>query len=136
MGQRAEREAGAMVICGWQRRARAQAPRRLSRAAARTLVAAGLGCAMAGCAAGAAAPLPAAPVRVEVPLLRQVPCPLPRLAHPTLPLGALTAGSPPADTIRAYAASVAILKGAVREREALLAGCARAAATASTGKRR
>lgn len=101
------------------------AARRLSRAAARTLVAVGLGCAIAGCAAAAAPPPPMAPVKVEVPVLRQVPCPLPHLDNPELPLGALSLDSPPSDTIRAYAASVAILKGAVRERDALLAGCAR-----------
>lgn len=98
--------------------------RRLYRAAARTLVALGLGCAIAGCAAAAAPPPPVAPVKVEVPILRQVPCPLPHLSDPELPLAALRLDSPPADTIRAYAATVVILKGAVRERDALLAGCA------------
>lgn len=98
---------------------------RLSRAAARTLVALGLGCAIAGCAAAAAPLPPVAPVKVEVPVLRQVPCPLPHLSDPELPLAALRPDSPPADTIHAYAASVVILKGAVRERDALLAGCAR-----------
>jgi hypothetical protein len=117
-----------MVTVFLTRCAGADAPRRFSRAAARTLVAAGLGCALAGCAAGAAPPPPAAPVKVEVPVLRQVPCPLPRLADPALPLAALKLDSPPADTMRAYAAAVAILKGAVRERDALLAGCARVTA--------
>lgn len=123
-----------MVSRGFKRGAGAAAPRRFSRAAARTLVAAGLGCALAGCAAGAAAPPPAAPVRVEVPVLHEVPCPLPHLDDPALPLGALTPDSPPADTIRAYAAAVAILKGAVRERDALLAGCARTSAAAGAEK--
>jgi hypothetical protein len=101
------------------------APRSFSRAAARTLVALGLGLAITGCAAVATPPPPVAPVKVEVPVLRQIPCPLPKLDDPALPLAALTLDSPPADTVRAYAASVAILKGAVRERDALLAGCAR-----------
>lgn len=112
------------MVTGFFHRCASGAPRRFSRAAARTLVAAGLGCALAGCAAGAAAPPLATPVKVEVPVLQQVPCPLPRLDDPALPLAALKLDSPPADTMRAYAASVAILKGAVRERDALLAGCA------------
>jgi len=91
---------------------------------------AALACALAiaGCAAGcaaSAAPAPA-PLMVQVPVLHQTPCPAPTLARPALPLTGLEAGSPPADTIRAYAAAVAILKGAVRERDAVLAGCARA----------
>jgi hypothetical protein len=88
---------------------------------------AALACALAiaGCAAGApAAPPP--PLMVQVPVLHQTPCPAPTLARPALPIAGLKAGSPPADTIRAYAAAVAILKGAVRERDAVLAGCARA----------
>ncbi|MGZ6228134.1 MAG: hypothetical protein ACXWNE_08395, partial [Candidatus Binataceae bacterium] len=83
--------------------------------------------AIAGCAAGApAAPPPPPPLMVQVPVLHQTPCPAPTLARPPLPIAGLKAGSPPADTIRAYAAAVAILKGAVRERDAVLAGCARA----------
>ena len=90
---------------------------------------AALACALAiaGCAAGApAAPPPPPPLMVQVPVLHQTPCPAPTLARPALPIAGLKAGSPPADTIRAYAAAVAILKGAVRERDAVLAGCARA----------
>jgi hypothetical protein len=102
----------------------ADLPRRISRAGLQALVALALGCAITGCAAAALPPPPVAPVKVEVPVLRQIPCPLPRLEDPALPLAALSLDSPPADTIRAYAASVAILKGAVRERDALLAGCA------------
>ena len=85
--------------------------------------------AIAGCAAGAR-PAPPAPLMVQVPVLHQMPCPAPTLARPALPLAGLEAGSPPADTIRAYAAAVAILKGAVRERDAVLAGCARAESAA------
>ena len=92
---------------------------------------AALACALeiAGCAAGAR-PAPPAPLMVQVPVLHQTPCPAPTLAPPALPLAGLEAGSPPADTIRAYAAAVAILKGAVRERDAVLAGCARARSAA------
>src|SRR6185437_13933539 len=81
--------------------------------------------AIAGCAAGVA-PTPAVrPLTVQVPVLHETPCSPPTLAAPALPLGSLKAGSPPADTMRAYAAAVAILKGAVRERDAVLAGCKR-----------
>ncbi len=88
---------------------------------------AALAAAIAGCAAGAA-PAPAVrPLMVRVPVLHETPCPVPALAHPALPITGLKPGSPPADTMRAYAAAVAILKGAVRERDAVLSGCARAA---------
>ena len=87
--------------------------------------------AIAGCAAGAP-PAPAAhPLMVQVPVLHETPCPAPALAEPTLPIAGLKPASAPADTMRAYAAAVAILKGAVRERDAVLAGCARADGSAS-----
>ncbi|MGH7914268.1 MAG: hypothetical protein ACREPW_06425, partial [Candidatus Binataceae bacterium] len=63
---------------------------------------------------------------VQVPVLHETPCPAPALADPALPIAGLKPGSPPADTMRAYAAAVVLLKGAVRERDAVLAGCARA----------
>lgn len=62
---------------------------------------------------------------VQVPVLHETPCLVPALEHPVLPIAGLKPSSPPADTMRAYAA-VAILKGAVRERDAVLEGCARA----------
>ncbi len=94
---------------------RAAQPRALAAAAA---------LALAGCASGASpAPL-ARPLTVQVPMLRQIPCPAATLADPPLPIAQLKPDSPPADTMRAYAAAVAILKGAVRERDAMLAGCA------------
>jgi hypothetical protein len=65
----------------------------------------------------------AAPVTVEVPVPTPVYCPTPRLEHPALPLAALKPDSPPAETIRAYAASVAVLEGAVLERDDIIAGC-------------
>jgi hypothetical protein len=82
--------------------------------------------AIAGCAGGASSAPVARPLMVRVPVLHETPCPAPALTEPTLPIAALKAASAPADTMRAYAAAVAILKGAVRERDAVLAGCARA----------
>jgi hypothetical protein len=100
------------------------APRALCRAGSFGAIAA-IATAIAGCAA-AAAPAPAVrPLMVQVPVLHETPCPVPALEHPVLPIAGLKPGSPPADTMRAYAAAVAILKGAVRERDAVLAGCAR-----------
>lgn len=64
------------------------------------------------------------PVEVKVPVATPVYCSVAKLAKPALPLSALKADSAPADTIRAYAATVAVLKGAVRERDSVLAGCA------------
>ena len=82
--------------------------------------------ALAGCAAGAAPAPTVRPLMVQVPVLHETPCPAPALTDPALPLAGLQPESPPADTMRAYAAAVAILKGAVRERDAVLAGCVRA----------
>jgi len=64
------------------------------------------------------------PVEVKTPVLEPVYCAAPALARPRLPIGQLRPASPAADTIRAYAATVAILKAAVRERDVILAGCA------------
>jgi hypothetical protein len=69
------------------------------------------------------------PVEVQVPIATPVYCEVSKLDKPALPIGALNAESPPADTIRAYAATVALLKGAVEERDLELAGCADPAAT-------
>ena len=82
--------------------------------------------AIAGCAAGAPSAPAVRPLMVQVPVLHETPCPAPAFADPALPIAGLKPQSPPADTMRAYAAAVAILKGAVRERDAVLAGCARA----------
>ncbi len=84
-----------------------------------------LALALAGCAVSAPAPA-VRPLMVQVPVLHETPCPAPALADPALPIASLKSESPPADTMRAYAAAIAILKGAVRERDAVLAGCARA----------
>ncbi len=81
---------------------------------------------IAGCAAGAGSAPAVRPLMVQVPVLHETACPAPTLTDPALPLASLKPDSPPADTMRAYAAAVAILKGAVRERDAVLAGCTHA----------
>jgi len=78
---------------------------------------------LAGCAT---CPPPAPrPVRVEVPIMTPVYCPLPTTPRPSLPVADLTADSSAADTVRAYAESIAILKGAVAQRDELIDGCRR-----------
>jgi hypothetical protein len=64
------------------------------------------------------------PVPVEVPIATPVYCEAASLQKPALPIATLKAESPPADTLRAYAATVAVLKGAVQERDLVIAGCA------------
>lgn len=70
---------------------------------------------------------PGPPVEVQVPVAAPVYCAPPSDPPPALPIAALTAASAPADTIRAYAATVIVLKGLVRERDARIAGCAQPA---------
>ncbi|MGH7935214.1 MAG: hypothetical protein ACREQN_18890 [Candidatus Binataceae bacterium] len=79
---------------------------------------------LAGCAL--APPLTAAPrpVMVNVPVYQRIYCKVPQLRRPALPIAQLTPTAMPADTIRAYAATVVLLKGAVKERDAVIAGCA------------
>jgi len=72
------------------------------------------------------------PVSVEVPIATPVYCEAYTLEKPALPIAALKAESPPADTIRAYAATVALLKGAVEERDLVIAGCAAPVGSAQT----
>ena len=72
------------------------------------------------------------PVSVEVPIATPVYCEASTLEKPALPIAALTPDSPPADTIRAYAATVALLKGAVEERDLVIAGCAAPVGNAQT----
>lgn len=79
--------------------------------------------ATSGCAGPAANPV-LTPIEVKIPIPSPVYCTVAKLAKPELPIAGLKSDSPPADTIRAYAATVAILKGAVRERDAEIAGCA------------
>jgi hypothetical protein len=78
---------------------------------------------LSGCAAQPPAPI-LTPVEVQVPVAVPVYCNVAKLDKPELPLAALNADSAPDDTVRAYAATVAILKGAVRERDLIIAGCA------------
>ncbi len=77
-----------------------------------------------GCAARPPAPVPQTVV-ADVPVARRVYCDVKIPARPALPIAALAPSATPADVVRAYAASVALLKGAVVAREALLRGCAR-----------
>jgi hypothetical protein len=78
---------------------------------------------LSGCALSPPLFSPATPMEVQVPVYEPVYCTPPTLANPSLPVSALTAASPPADTIRAYAASVVLLKGAVRELNSIIQGC-------------
>lgn len=92
---------------------------RTGRAVARALiVAAALVC---GCAR--AVPPPPVPMAVDVPVPEPVPCAVAIPPRPALPIAALGSDSQPADTIRSYAATVAVLKAAVVEREGLLHAC-------------
>jgi hypothetical protein len=87
-------------------------------------IAAAVALMLAGCAAQKPQTI-ATPVTVEVPVPTPVYCPAPHLPHPALGLSALKPDSPPADTMRAYAAAVAVLEGAVSERDDVIAGCTR-----------
>ena len=78
---------------------------------------------LAGCASAPPLEVPM-PVTVKEPVYVPVYCPVPRLAPPAMAVAGLVPDSPPADTIRAYAATVVTLKGAVTERDAIIAGCA------------
>jgi hypothetical protein len=62
-------------------------------------------------------------VLVNIPIATPIYCDVPALSPPPLAIASLTAESPPADTIRDYAATVDVLKSAVRERDAILKGC-------------
>jgi hypothetical protein len=88
---------------------------------------------LSGCALSPPLFSPATPLEVQVPVYQPVYCTPPTLANPKLPVSALTAASPPADTIRAYAASVVLLKGAVRELDSIIEGCAAPAAVPPQG---
>jgi hypothetical protein len=62
---------------------------------------------------------------VKIPVPAPIYCPVPELNRPALPVATLTGESPPADTMRAYAESIVILKGAVAQRDEILAACRR-----------
>jgi len=75
-----------------------------------------------GCAAEQAQPI-LTPIEVKVPVATPVYCQVAKLDKPELPISALKADSAPDDTIRAYAATVAVLKGAVARRDLVIEGC-------------
>jgi hypothetical protein len=64
-----------------------------------------------------------APIEVKVPIFEPIYCAAPKLTRPKLPVSELVLTSPAADTVRAYAASIVLLKGAVRQRDEVIAGC-------------
>jgi hypothetical protein len=77
-------------------------------------------------ACSVAPPIPAPrPVIVNVPVAQPVYCDAPELERPTLPVATLGPDSPPTDTVRMYAATVEVLKGAVTERDRIIDGCRR-----------
>jgi hypothetical protein len=84
-----------------------------------------------GCAA---VPLPPPrPLTVKVPVFTPMYCDVARPPLPKLPLTALKSDSAPGETMRAYVASVILLKGAVEERDALLGSCRPPSDGARTG---
>jgi hypothetical protein len=78
-----------------------------------------------------AAPAPR-PVMVEVPIATPIYCQVPKLQPPILAIADLTPDSPPADTVRSYAASVDVLKSAVHERDTILEACGPPAGASAT----
>jgi hypothetical protein len=78
---------------------------------------------LAGCALSPPFFSPATPLEVKVPVYEPVYCTPPAVVNPDLPIASLSAASAPADTIRAYAATVVVLKGTVRELNTLIEGC-------------
>ena len=82
---------------------------------------------LAGCVGGcvSAPPDPVlTPVEVRMPVETPVYCKVGKLDKPALPLSSLRPDSSAADCIRAYAAAVAVLKGAVLQRDLIIAACA------------
>jgi hypothetical protein len=76
------------------------------------------------CACAPVTPPAPRPVMVEVPIATPIYCQVPKLQPPILAIADLTPDSPPADTVRSYAASVDVLKSAVHERDTILEACA------------
>lgn len=79
---------------------------------------------LAGCALSPPFFAATTPLEVKVPVYEPVYCTPPAHANPALPIAGLTASAAPADTLRAYAATVVVLKATVRELDSLIAGCA------------
>jgi hypothetical protein len=89
--------------------------------------------AVSGCAR-IAQPEPAPrPVTVKIPVAIPIYCQVPALEPPPLAIAMLTPDSAPADTIRAYVATVDVLKSSVRERDTILKGCGEPPDTAAAG---
>jgi hypothetical protein len=87
---------------------------------------------LAGCAFSPPFFSPATPIEVKVPVYEPVYCTPPAVKNPALPISGLTAASAPADTIRAYAATLVMLKATVRELDALIEGCEEPAGATSS----
>ena len=79
---------------------------------------------LAGCALSPPFFTATTPLEVKVPVYEPVYCMPPAHPNPALPIAGLTAAAAPADTLRAYAATVVVLKATVRELDSLIAGCA------------
>ncbi|MGH7917271.1 MAG: hypothetical protein ACREQE_07365 [Candidatus Binataceae bacterium] len=79
---------------------------------------------LAGCASAPSLVPAPRPVMVKVPVFTPVYCEVKQPPPPSLPVAKLGADSAPADTMRAYVASVILLKGALEQSDALLNGCA------------
>jgi hypothetical protein len=79
---------------------------------------------LAGCALSPPFFSPAIPEEVKEPVYEPVYCQPEESAPPVLPITTLTPTSAPADTKRAYVETVILLKALVRDRDALIAGCA------------
>lgn len=77
----------------------------------------------AGCAVAPPESALVAPVTVKLPVYSPVYCTIPKLERPPLPVAELKSDTPPADTLKAYASTIVILKGAVDERDEVIAGC-------------
>jgi hypothetical protein len=87
---------------------------------------------LAGCALSPPFFSPATPLEVKVLVYEPVYCTPPAVVNPDLPIASLSAASAPADTIRAYAATVVVLKGTVRELNTLIEGCEEPAGATSS----
>ena len=83
---------------------------------------------VASCAAAPPIDVVARTITVKVPMYQSVYCNPPELENPELPVSALRPGTTPAATMRAFAGSIVILKGAVRERDEIIKGCEKPAA--------
>jgi hypothetical protein len=76
-----------------------------------------------GCASPPPIDVVARTITVKVPMYQSVYCDPPALGDPELPVSGLRPGTAPAETMRAFAGSIVILKGAVHERDEIIKGC-------------